>query len=230
MKGYVLIIDDNPSDLKVVSKVLSMEDYACATFQNPEEALAWLEENSPRLIILDLMMPQMSGYELIQKLKANPKFEAVPVIIASGKNDLPAVQRAIQLGAYDYIVKPVDVLVLQEKVQKFNTSNPDQFLEIQISHDNLSHAQMRTNIKITSFSEFGMTLISPYPLSNSTIFEIDGLDEGHFGTKKLLVRVISSQPIDSHFRIQVTYVGAPESLRQAIRKSSRLLWVKSKEV
>ena len=120
MKGQVLIIDDSELDIRIINLVLLREGFDCYGFTDHQKGLDWCLENHPQLIFLDIQMPQISGYDMIPLLKAMPNAVTTPIIMVSGKNDVTDVRRAIQAGASDYIIKPVDPLVLQEKIRKSN--------------------------------------------------------------------------------------------------------------
>ena len=108
----ILLVDDEPAILKIVGKRLELEGYEVATALNGEEALQKVESRPPNLIILDLMLPKIDGYSILLKLKQNPLYQEIPVVIYNGKGSLDGERRCHELGADRYIVKPgTDALV-----------------------------------------------------------------------------------------------------------------------
>lgn len=102
----ILVIDDNQENLKVVSTYLKEKGYKIALALNGASALKILDENKIDLILLDIMMPEMDGFEVCKRLKGNPKTQEIPVIFLTAKNDTEDIVKGFQLGGVDYITKP----------------------------------------------------------------------------------------------------------------------------
>lgn len=231
MKGQVLIIDDSPIDLKMASSVLESEGYACFGFTNYKEALKWTEENSPKLIFLDLQMPVLTGYQLIPMLKRNENTKKAPIIIISGKNQIEDVKKAIQAGAHDYIVKPIDVMVLQEKVKKMDPAlQSEDFATVQVPREALKSIHMATKIEVLEISEFGVKIMTSFPIQAGEMIELAGI-ENHFGCEYLLARCLTSfKTPDQKGAISLfTFIGATEANRVQIRQLCRKMWVANKD-
>ncbi|MBI4576387.1 MAG: response regulator [Planctomycetes bacterium] len=114
----VLLVDDNAMILKVVAKQLSVFGYEVDTAENGTTALARARASRPDLILLDIMMPDTSGYEVLQRLKADAVVQEVPVIMVSAKKQKDDIVRSFQLGAADYVLKPFKMERLLEKMAK----------------------------------------------------------------------------------------------------------------
>lgn len=104
--GSILIVDDQPANLRVLATMLKGKNYKVKKAQDGETALMAAQSNPPDLILLDVLMPKMDGYEVCQKLKSNPITERIPVIFISALNDVFDKIRAFEIGAVDYITKP----------------------------------------------------------------------------------------------------------------------------
>ncbi|MEL7037255.1 MAG: response regulator [Cyanobacteria bacterium J06592_8] len=104
--GLILIVDDQPTNLAVISETLTAVGYDVAIATSGERALKQLERRLPDLILLDIQMPMMDGFEVCQKLKANPQTGDVPVIFMTALSDVDHKVEGFQLGAVDYITKP----------------------------------------------------------------------------------------------------------------------------
>ncbi|MBK1682454.1 two-component system response regulator [Rhodoferax fermentans] len=116
-KATVLVVDDTPDNLSLVSGLLR-DDYIVRVANNGEKALRIASsEQPPDLILLDIMMPGMDGYEVCQRLKADPKARDIRVIFLTAKAEIEDERKGFELGAVDYITKPISPPILQERVK-----------------------------------------------------------------------------------------------------------------
>lgn len=104
--GNILIIDDNPENLRLLSRMLIRRGYDVRQALNGLMALKAVELQPPDLILLDIMMPQLDGYEVCKRLKANPQTAGIPVIFLSALDDVDNKIKGFAVGAVDYITKP----------------------------------------------------------------------------------------------------------------------------
>ncbi|WP_293128809.1 ATP-binding protein [Microcoleus sp. bin38.metabat.b11b12b14.051] len=104
--GNILVVDDTPENLRLLSTMLTHRGYAPRCVINGQMALRACNSNPPDLILLDIMMPEMNGYEVCQHLKSEPKTREIPVIFISAKDELFDKVNAFAVGAVDYISKP----------------------------------------------------------------------------------------------------------------------------
>ena len=102
----ILLVDDNPTNLQVLVQTLSGQGYKLLVAKNGEDALAIARKAHPALILLDIMMPGLDGYEVCRLLKTDPETEAAAVIFLSALNDTENKVRGLDLGAVDYVSKP----------------------------------------------------------------------------------------------------------------------------
>ncbi|QFY88535.1 EAL domain-containing protein [Magnetovirga frankeli] len=105
-KPHIMVVDDTLENLKVINSILSAENYEVRPLSQGEQALYAAQEEVPDLILLDIMMPGLDGYQVCERLKANPVTAKVPVIFLSALQDAENKVRAFQLGGVDYISKP----------------------------------------------------------------------------------------------------------------------------
>jgi CheY-like chemotaxis protein len=236
MKGLILLLDDNALDLKVTSSLLQIEGYECHAFTDYREALKWVDDENnttaPKVIFLDLQMPQVTGYQLIPIFKKRPLTAATPIVILSGKNQAEDVKKAIKEGANDYLVKPIDTLVLQDKVNKVDLQFSNQeFASVNVPDQVLDAVHIVKNMTVQALSEFGLKARSFYKIEPGESIELAGFLPEKFGTDRLFVRCLScSQDMQKKdFIMQFTYVGITEMQRQCIRVFCKQLWVQSKK-
>lgn len=102
----VLVVDDVPTNVMLVQAILKKEGYTLLTTDSGVKALRIAQEKRPNLILLDIMMPEMDGYEVLQHLKSNPDTNNIPVIIMSALSDMQSIVKGYQLGATEYVTKP----------------------------------------------------------------------------------------------------------------------------
>ncbi|NJK70107.1 MAG: response regulator [Microcoleus sp. CSU_2_2] len=102
----ILVVDDKPDNVRLLSTILTEQGYQVRKALNGQRAIATVQEFPPTLILLDVMMPEMNGYEVCAKLKASPKTCSIPVIFLSALDDVSDKVKAFDVGAVDYITKP----------------------------------------------------------------------------------------------------------------------------
>ena len=112
----MLIIDDEERVSRVLAQYFTIKGYQVTTFTSGEDALTQAETLKPQVILLDLMMPDMSGFEVLQRLKQrHPQW---PVVIVSATDRQEAEPRALQLGADAFLTKPVDFSTLSATIDR----------------------------------------------------------------------------------------------------------------
>jgi sigma-B regulation protein RsbU (phosphoserine phosphatase) len=112
----ILIVDDEPFNIDYLEQELEELNYVTFTASNGLEALDKISEVSPDLVLLDIMMPVMDGFEVLKRLKDNPGTHDIPVIIISANNGLKGVVKGIELGAEDYLPKPFEPTLLHARI------------------------------------------------------------------------------------------------------------------
>jgi len=113
----ILIVDDNPKNLQVLGNYLQMEGYLVEFAVNGESALDWIKKTKFDLILLDIMMPGMDGFEVCKFIKNDPLNQETPVIFLTAKIDTESIVNAFELGAVDYVVKPFNQKELIARVK-----------------------------------------------------------------------------------------------------------------
>ncbi len=115
-KKKIVAVDDSGIILKMLIKVLG-EKYDLHAFSGGRRALQFLKTQKPDLIILDIDMPEINGYEMLKMIKEKEDLQDVPVIFLTSNNDKSHVVKAVAGGAKDYVVKPIDEDILMDKVR-----------------------------------------------------------------------------------------------------------------
>ncbi len=113
----VLVVDDNIQNLELLQVYLEDIDCRIITAQDGLEALEMVAEHRPDLILLDIMMPRMSGFEVCERLKGDPATDDIPIIMVTALSEFGDIERGISAGTDDFISKPVNKLELLTRVK-----------------------------------------------------------------------------------------------------------------
>jgi len=116
-KKKITAVDDNPENLGVLKNTLK-EKYTVFPVPSAAEMFELLEHVKPDLILLDVEMPEMNGHEAAVKLKGDDKLKEIPFIFLTSRDDEASIKKGIDLGAIDYIPKPIVASVLLERIEK----------------------------------------------------------------------------------------------------------------
>lgn len=115
-QNRVLVVDDNEANRDVLSRRLKRQKYHVVTAEDGLRALDMVRNQPFDLVLLDIMMPEMNGYQVLETMKADPSLRHVPVIMISAVDDIDSVVRCIELGAEDYLFKPFNPVLLKARV------------------------------------------------------------------------------------------------------------------
>ena len=115
-KGKILVVDDEIYIVHILDFSLGIEGYEVMTALDGEQALSKVAQDKPDLIVLDIMMPKLDGYETCKALKSNPETKAIPVILLSAKGRNVDQKVGFEVGADDYITKPFSPRKLVERI------------------------------------------------------------------------------------------------------------------
>jgi two-component system cell cycle response regulator len=113
----VLVVDDNAQNLELLVEYLHTIDVETLTASDGLEALEKVQQAKPDLILLDIMMPRMSGFEVCRKLKSDPQTRGIPVIMVTALNEMGDIERGVDSGTDDFLSKPVNRLELITRVK-----------------------------------------------------------------------------------------------------------------
>ncbi|MFA6137760.1 MAG: response regulator, partial [Sulfurimonas sp.] len=115
--AVVLLCDDELMNRKVASKILEKEGFSVVEAVNGKEAIEVLNSTKIDLILMDLMMPVMDGYEATKIIKEDDEFSTIPLIIISALSDKEAITKGLELGADEYLTKPFDIIEFRLRVK-----------------------------------------------------------------------------------------------------------------
>ncbi len=130
----ILVVDDNPENLDIFQARLATQGYEILTARDGEEGLAVAREKQPDLILLDIMMPKMDGIEVCRRLRADPSFPFIPIVMVTARGDSKDIVAGLEAGGDEYLTKPVDQAALVARVKSM--------LRIKQLHDTVQEQAM----------------------------------------------------------------------------------------
>jgi signal transduction histidine kinase len=147
---YIMVVDDTPQNIQLLGQILSEQGYRILVATSGKQALFSLQKKRPDLILMDIMMPEMDGFEVCQRIKANADWADIPVIFISAKVEVEDKVKGFDIGAADYITKPfesVEVLARAQTHLKLKTTlaelqKRNQQLEAEIAQRQLAERQL----------------------------------------------------------------------------------------
>src|SRR6188768_2821907 len=117
MSSRILIVDDAPANIQSLSAILKAQGYQISIATNGRQALEALARVRPDLILLDIMMPEMDGFETCERIKASTAWREIPIIFLTAKTETADIVRGFELGAVDYVAKPFNAHELLARVR-----------------------------------------------------------------------------------------------------------------
>jgi signal transduction histidine kinase len=145
--GFLLIVDDDADNRDVLSRRLARQGHEVATASSGSEALRRMRETSFDLVLLDIMMPDMDGYEVLGQIKSDEHLRHIPVIMISALSELQSVVRCIEAGAEDYLSKPFNPILLKARTdsclekKRFRDRETALFTELQANYKRLQEVE-----------------------------------------------------------------------------------------
>ncbi len=118
-KSRILLVDDEPDIIETISFMLQSRDYLVSIASGGQEGIDKAKTEHPDLLLLDIMMPDVNGYDVCMKLKSDEDTKDIPIIMLTAKGESEAVLKSHSIGADDYVVKPFSLPTLLSKLKKF---------------------------------------------------------------------------------------------------------------
>lgn len=217
-KSTILIVDDNPQNIQVVNSVLNKNGYKKVLFATSgEDALEIIDKKLPDLVLLDIMMPGIDGYDVCRKIKENEKTEDIPVIFLTAKSYNEDILRGLDAGAVDYITKPFDNEILLARVKTHLTiqyqtkllEDANKFLEKKVSYE--VSKRLQSNAKF-------------YALYEQTSFGISFVDKnGNFIEANDRISNLLGYPKDELLKLNINELTYPEDREKNTKALNKVI-------
>ena len=114
--GQLLVVDDNSVNRLVLGRYLQQQGHAVAYAENGRQALELLRAQAFDMMLLDIEMPEMNGYQVLEQARSDARLRDLPIIVTSALDEMDSVVKCIQMGAEDYLTKPVDQVLLKARI------------------------------------------------------------------------------------------------------------------
>jgi two-component system alkaline phosphatase synthesis response regulator PhoP len=125
MKAKILLVDDEPDVLEVLSRKLQAAGFLTVTASDGIQGLKKSREEKPDLVLLDIMMPNKDGFTMLRDLQSDKDLRGIPVIMVSAKKEVGSLFEGRNLGATDYLIKPIDFEELLKYIRKYTLAEPE---------------------------------------------------------------------------------------------------------
>jgi CheY-like chemotaxis protein len=216
----ILVVDDDPDILKMAEAVLVEAGHAVFVAEDAMRAVDWLNHIDFDLLLSDANMPHYSGFELLSTIRNNAKYDNMAVAMLTGLRERKDVERAVKMGVDDYIVKPLDPMLLIQKVNAlFAKKPPAKYPEILLEGKH-AHGHMNWPVTVQSVSELGVRIICEFALKPGMVLDISA---EFFRTLEvdpppIKVLNVEEEKTAGMYRAQLIYLGANEAFLQKIRR------------
>lgn len=219
IKRNILFVDDDQSTRLLLQAMLKQAGYLPITSPSAFEALDLVHKHAFDLIILDIMMPEMNGFEFLKRIKSSEKVKNIPVVMLSSKDDKNTIQKALSLGASDYIVKPPQKEIVCKKLENILGGHP-RFAEVEFEDPENpdSLVEILHTARVISIGESGLVIKSPIPILKIDDQDIEIPIFRKLGIKSPKMNVVSSvEDEKGDHTVYFTYFGMSDSDVEKIR-------------
>jgi DNA-binding response OmpR family regulator len=218
---HILFVDDDKVTLKMVENILTAAGYYVATTTDSLSVIERLERESFDLVITDANMPMLNGFDLIRTIRMHEKLSHLPIALLTGRRDKKDIQHAITSGADEYIVKPIDPVILIAKIETLLNKTPTKGLSSVPEGPVRAIAHFEHEAEITYVSEKGLTLACVLSAAVNTKIKIQSEFFHRIGIEAPILRItgIAKDPSNSSRCLMTTsFIGITDNDLQKIRQ------------
>lgn len=224
----ILIVDDNEGVLKMVSSILQSRGHNTVSCLEPRDAIEKMQKEFFEVVITDIMMPGgVNGFDFVRTIRAEKNFESIPVIFLTGRRDRKDVEKAVQIGGDDYVIKPIDPDILISKVESLVMQSPrrsENFVAGTVNQP----ATWDVATEILKVTEVGLEIRSTLPAMPGAKVKLRSPFFEKIDLEPPFLRVISCDPIlgeEGKFSLKVHFVGLGEREMSVIR-----MWIRNSKL
>jgi DNA-binding response OmpR family regulator len=217
----VLVVDDDPDILRVVEKVLKMNNHDVFTANDAMKAMDLLNASVYDLLITDANMPRFSGFELARTVKNNKRFQRMAICMLTGLREKKDLEKAIRAGVDDYIVKPIDPMLLLQKIDAiFRKMPPAERAEYNIpENSSYGAAQVTSPVRITQLNELGLVIRTSIEMHEGLQLQIacELFKKMEFKTPPPMKVISCRKLLEFDYEVRVAFVGVTDTFHQRVR-------------
>lgn len=229
MGKYISITDDNESDLTLATFLVEQEGFVAIARNDGYATLDAIADESIFMFIIDLQMPNIKGVDLIRRIRRMQKFKNSLILVMSARRETRDVKSALDAGANDYIVKPIDPEIFKNKLINLSGSVDRQWADFPVPHEEgINEVAVLMNCKASTISEVSLVVMSPFALEVGSTKDIRAEILEKIGIPQVTVRIKSCDKVNGMFQIRFEFVGMVEGARQKIRLYCRELAIKNR--
>jgi DNA-binding response OmpR family regulator len=217
----MLVVDDDPDILKMAESVLAACGHTVFTAEDAMRAMDWLNHIDFDLMLSDANMPHYSGFELVTTVRNDVKFKNLSIAMLTGLRERSDVARAVDAGVDDYIVKPLDPMILIQKVNTlFEKRPPSSYPEIDLIGTDWSKGSTVCAVTVESISELGVHAVTTLPLKVGMVLDIscDFFRELQTQPPQMKVQNVNYDAATGLYSGHLIFLGAREAFLQKIRR------------
>jgi CheY-like chemotaxis protein len=229
-KKNILVLDDNKNDLLMAKFVILRMGYNPILLEKQSALIETLQNNQVSLIILDIDMPGLSGLDILKKIKKVNSYKDIPIVMLTGNSDMLSVKTAINTGAVDYIVKPIDAEIFENKSKKLigqaDEKKKSNWIEYEIKKVKDTEIRIYFPTQLYSIGEMTLTLKMNQAVPEGLTFYSEAHLFNELEINQPPMKVDSCVAHGDEFLVKCTLIGLSESDLKKIRLYSQLLMKK----
>lgn len=230
--GNVLVVDDTPLNLRLLSEMLGRHGYTVHTARSGHEALQTIAHTQPEVVLLDIKMPEVDGYEVCRQLKAHEDTQDIPVIFISALNDIEDIVRGFEVGGVDYVTKPFkfrEVLARienqltlarqRQQIEDMRRREIEHFITIDSMKNQFIHMATHDLKNPLALMVMHLGLLREHPSisdDEEAKQHIDGIDIGISKMRNLVTDMLDLAQIKSGVELYFTDVSVSDFLQQCV--------------
>lgn len=230
-KKNILVLDDNKNDLLMAKFVIMRMGYNPILLEKQNLLIDTLQTHTISLIVLDIDMPGLSGLDVLKKIKRVSAYKDIPIVMLTGNSDMTSVKAAINTGAVDYIVKPIDPEIFESKVKKLIGQSSEQskndWIEYEVQKVKDSEMRLYISTHLHSLGEMSLTLKMSQPVPVGLTFYTEAHLFKQLEIQQPPVKVESCELSGDNYIVKCALIGLSESDLKKIRLYNQLVVKKS---
>ena len=218
--GRILVVDDDKDILRMAEQILAEAGHVVVSASSAMEAVDHLRNASFDMVLSDANMPMHSGFDLVQTLRKEPQWQNLAIAMLTGRREKKDIEKAVTAGVDDYIVKPIDPLLLIQKVETlFNKRPPENHPEWYVNAPEQGAGKVIFPMTMQKISELGVTAQSVVPFQYGQVVEVRFQFFEDLQVDPPPLRVLRCHEMaPGQYEVELVFLGAREAFLQKIRR------------